>query len=230
MTPEQKQKQNRGISGKDAVRGYNKGVKAAYGEIEPVAEGRSEVEIDTFFKKQRKKVEKVRNTIKKRQKKVQKKPSEEEKIYREGDEDTKAFFRSKEQYAGHCQICGFTFRTKEHVNYCERFTWVDKKRNDTVAEIIYPGNSLCLCANCHSIIKNGGAFEATFLQHEDHLESFEMFLKEYNGELIEEAPEIFQDHLDFGDMYALPVKINNEEKNIYFTEQHLIEFFAFLNR
>lgn len=162
-----------------------------------------------------------------------------EKISKIGADETKDFFRRKDQYAGHCQICGFSFKTKKNQYYCERFTWTDYKKGKwTKAQkellehkIIDAGNSLCLCAKCHSVIKQGGDFEAIFLNDIfDSISSLsdDDILQAIQSDKLIEVPDIFRDHIDFNDMYALPIRLLGKNQHLYFTETHLIQFIEFL--
>lgn len=151
-----------------------------------------------------------------------------------GDDETKEYFKSKEFYSGQCQICGFTFQTIKNFNYCERFTIPDLKKTKTQSEIIEVGNSFCLCARCHSIVKNGD-FESVFLKQQiiDELRAtnynFEKFKDDIKCLEITDIPKVFEIHVECDDMYALDIRINNEDKKIYFTEEHLLYFFEFLH-
>ncbi|WP_161937642.1 hypothetical protein, partial [Sulfurovum riftiae] len=43
-----------------------------------------------------------------------------------------------------------------------------------------------------------------------------------------DTPDIFKDLIDFDDMYALEVELRGEPRNIYFTNEHLLQFIAYL--
>jgi len=149
---------------------------------------------------------------------------------RYGEEETKSFLGGKNHYNGHCQICGFTFPTKGKYNYFERFCWNDLKHGGH-EDVVSPGNSLCLCARCHSILKGGGDFDFKNINGiENALKSndFSDFLKLAGGEKIENIPEKFNEHVEFNDMYAFNIRLNNREENIFFTEEHLLKFYNFL--
>ena len=158
-----------------------------------------------------------------------------------GDSETKDLFKRRDWYLGQCQSCGFTFKTQKG-NYFERFTWTDftkgkwsKGQKEQVKyRCIDAGNSLCLCAKCHSIIKGGGDFQAEFLDNEVKkklLESdykFDNFLEDIKSERLSEAPQAFKEHVEFDDMFSLDIRLNRENNRLYFTEIHLIQFFEFL--
>ena len=149
-----------------------------------------------------------------------------DKRVRVGDEKVKNEFKSRKFYAGQCQICGFTFPTNKG-NYCERFTWtdftkgkwekVDKNRLEN--RLITKGNSLCLCAKCHSIIKNGGDFETIFLSEKlkeklkNENYNFDEFLNDINIDKLFKKPECFEFYVEFGDMFVLEIRLN--KKNEY---------------
>lgn len=158
-----------------------------------------------------------------------------------GADEIRNEFKSKKYYQGQCQICGFTFPTNDG-NYCERFTWTDFKKGrwtdfqkkQAENRLITKGNSLCLCAKCHSIIKNGGHFEATFLNHEveeklkNENYNFDEFLKDINVDKLFQKHECFEIYVEFGDMFVLEIRLNKKIEYIYMTEVHLVEFFEFL--
>ena len=155
------------------------------------------------------------------------------KSIRYGEKETKEFFMRKDQYLGRCQICGFTFSTKDGVNYFERFTWSDYRKIKSKSNLVYFGNSLCLCAKCHSILKEGD-FQATFLtdeimeklKKEDY--DFDTFLDDINSNGPSSPPDCFKEHIEFNDIYSIDIRLNYENRKIYFTEVHLCYFFHFL--
>lgn len=60
-------------------------------------------------------------------------------------------FKVKDNYKGKCQICGFTFRTKNKHNYCITASLLEKRNGG----IRHPANYLCLCPNHAALIKHG---------------------------------------------------------------------------
>jgi hypothetical protein len=168
-------------------------------------------------------------------------PTSNQKMKKFGDQETKNKFKRKDWYSGQCQICGFTFQTKNGF-HCERFTWTDLGRGSWTNEqkqmpehnIIDESNSLCLCSRCHSILKHGGQFSASFLSYEfkNKLKSnnytYDNFIKDIEIDKPLNHPECFKEHIEWEDMYFLEIKLNNNEEHIYFTEEHLIAFFTFL--
>lgn len=229
FTPEERQEQLR-MSGVSDILSYESGVENSNPNIEPVSSDTHITHnINHFIREQEEKVQKVRAGKKKKNKSIKHKESLPTHLsYRIGEEETKEFFRRRDQYAGCCQICGFTFRTKTGQNYCERFTWTDGRKSKRIASVIIPGNSLCLCGRCNSIIQGGGDFKAKFLEGFDDIETLDEFILLFDGQEIADVPEIFKDHIDFDDMFTLPIKLNNKSENIYFTDEHITQFFAFL--
>lgn len=39
---------------------------------------------------------------------------------------------------------------------------------------------------------------------------------------------IFKEHIDFEDIFALEIELNKKNRNLCFTKEHLIQFIAFL--
>jgi 5-methylcytosine-specific restriction endonuclease McrA len=193
---------------------------------------------EEFKKNQTRKISEILNTSTSVSKKIKNRKSKNsnQKI---GDEVTKSKFASKEWYGGQCQICGYTFRTNQGENHFERFTWTDFGRGSWTDEqkqmpehnIIDESNSLCLCSRCHSILKHGGQFSASFLTYKfkkSNDYTYDDFIKDMEIDKPLKHPECFKEHVEWEDMYFLEIKLNNNEEYIYFTEEHLIAFFTFL--
>lgn len=149
-----------------------------------------------------------------------------------GKEETKEFL--KQQYKGHCQICGFTFDKKDRQGkYFERFSWLSEKITKQKTNLVEAGSSLCLCSKCHSILKYGD-FEPKFikeiLKSNTKLSSFGFdkfcsFMEKNTEEIT--TPSCY-DFIEI-DMYKLPIRILNEDKVIFFTEEHLLLFYNMLS-
>ena len=223
-------------TGAEQVIGYNKYVEDnKLDETSPSTITNKEEYLSQYNKKRNERIKEISNQSKKISNRTRKKISNYNNTnYKFGEEETKDFFRN--QYSGQCQICGFTFKTKNGINYYERFTWSDYKRVKVKANFIDAGNSLCLCAKCHSIIKGGGDFEATFLT-DDIMEmiqvlrddyDFDTFIEDINSDKPLSPPDCFKEHIDFEDMYFVDIRLNNKDERIYFTEEHLLMFFEFL--
>lgn len=165
----------------------------------------------------------------------------QKKLKKYGDKETKNTFKRRDWYLGQCQICGFTFKAKDG-NHCERLTWTDFGRGQWTDKqkampghnLIDEGNSLCLCSRCHSIIKHGGQFKASFLTDDfkEKLKSedfnYRNFIDDMEFDKPLNTPECFKYHVEWKDMYFVNIELNSEETNIYFTEEHLLKFFVFL--
>jgi hypothetical protein len=231
----EEERKNRQKLGKEQVQKYNNDKDNSENQTSPSSlEDREKYE-KIYKQKKIEKQQEISNNSQKVSERTKKKSSDlGNNNYRVGEEKTKEFFRKRDQYLGQCQICGFTFKANKNVNYCERFTWSDYTKVKTKTDFIDPGNSLCLCAKCHSIIKGGGDFEATFLTTEifDIINDdydFDTFIEDINSDKLLNAPECFQEHIEFNDMYFVDIRLNNKYERIYFTEEHLLIFFIFLN-
>lgn len=233
---EREKRRETNLRGAEQVKGFDKNVPGNTNETSPLSIKNKQEYQNQYIRERKEKIKKVLNQSKKISKREREKISNNIINYKIGEEETKDFFRRKDQYLGQCQICGFTFRTKNGTNYCERFTWTDYKRVRVKANFIDAGNSLCLCAKCHSIIKGGGDFEATFLT-DDIMEmlqvlkddyDFDTFIEDINSDKPLSPPDCFKEHIDFEDMYFVDIRLNNKDERIYFTEEHLLMFFEFL--
>lgn len=40
--------------------------------------------------------------------------------------------------------------------------------------------------------------------------------------------DIFKEHIDFDEIFALEIELNKKNRNLYFTKEHLIQFITFL--
>lgn len=136
-------------------------------------------------------------------------------------------------YKGYCQSCGFTFRkTNDQQNSFEKFNWSDKRVVKVSKEFVSSADSLSLCRNCAANIKFG-AFDPLFIEKIQGIYGFETknleeIIKIIHNVIDVKTREVFEDHVEFDDMFALEIKLNNEDRNIYFTKEHLMQFITFL--
>ncbi len=140
-----------------------------------------------------------------------------------GKNDTKLFLY--EQYKGYCQICGFTFELKDtSKNYFEIFDWFN---NSEDIELIEKGSSLCLCPNCHTSLRLGD-FESKFLENFKKNDTYEEFCSKSTINNIKniEIPECFN-FIEI-DMYKIPIRILNNNKYIFYSEEHFLHFYNIL--
>jgi len=136
-------------------------------------------------------------------------------------------------YKGYCQVCGFTFRkVSDGKNYFEIFNWNDKRVVKQKKNFVTTADSLCLCRNCSANIK-WGAFEPIFMDRINNIENFANQSLDYIKEKMCVNIEIhivdkFKDYYEWNDIFALEIKVNNEYKHIYITNEHLIQFISYL--
>ncbi len=140
-------------------------------------------------------------------------------------------FLSK-MYKGYCQVCGFTFKKLNGENSFEMFNWNDKRVVKVKKSFISTADSLCLCRNCSANIK-WGAFTPVFIDKINNIEDFQHKKPDEVKKLLHnvvdgDIPDIFKDLIDFDDMYALEIELQGEPRNIYFTNEHLLQFIAYL--
>ncbi len=137
-------------------------------------------------------------------------------------------------YRGYCQICGFTFRktgdSSDNENSFEMHNWDNKLVVKSKSYLVSSADSLCLCRNCSANIKFG-AFNPLFADKIHNLQSKSIDeVKELicNKVDSEDVVDRFQEFYEWEDMYALEITVNDEPKNIYMTNGHLIQFIAYL--
>ena len=147
-----------------------------------------------------------------------------------GKTETKEFL--KLQYKGHCQVCGFTFnRTDNKGNYFETYDWFNEKISKQKTNIIEAGSTLSLCSRCHSVIRNGD-FDAAVINEMSTI-------GDLNGLNFSEFTDLLDSSIETNnvpdeyrfiefDMYKIPIRLLNEKKNIFYTEEHFLQFFNLL--
>jgi len=160
---------------------------------------------------------------------------EHEKIYKQEEEDKSEIkiFLSK-MYKGYCQVCGYTFKKTNGVNSFERFNWNDKRVVKVKKSLVSTADSLCLCRNCSANIK-WGAFYPNFVDTIREIEEFKSKnydeVKDKIHKVVDEnIPKIFEPLLEFDDIYALEIELDGKARNIYFTNEHLLQFVTYLQK
>ena len=139
-----------------------------------------------------------------------------------------------QMYKGYCQVCGFTFRKPNGINSFERFNWNDKRVVKVKKSFVSTADSLCLCRNCSANIK-WGAFYPTFIDTIKQIEDFKnkkyIDIREKIHKVVDkQIPEIFETLLEFDDIYALEIELDGKPRNIYFTNEHLLQFVTYLQK
>lgn len=160
---------------------------------------------------------------------------EHEKIYKQEEEDKSEIkiFLSK-MYKGYCQVCGYTFKKTNGANSFERFNWNDKRVVKVKKSLVSTADSLCLCRNCSANIK-WGAFYPNFVDTIREIEEFKDKsydeVKDKLHKVVDEnIPKIFEPLLEFDDIYALEIELDGKPRNIYFTNEHLLQFVTYLQK
>jgi len=139
-----------------------------------------------------------------------------------------------QMYKGYCQVCGFTFRKPNGINSFERFNWNDKRVVKVKKSFVSTADSLCLCRNCSANIK-WGAFYPTFIDTIKQIENFKnkkyIDIREKIHKVVDkQIPEIFETLLEFDEIYALEIELDGKSRNIYFTNEHLLQFVTYLQK
>jgi hypothetical protein len=129
-----------------------------------------------------------------------------------GEDTLRAFLL--EQYKGHCQICNVKLDLGFGKDpYFEIYRLIEKRR-------LYGAwsdqefNVLCLCPNCHALMKYGGR---------DLNKVFDKAERVAEGE---EAPEEVSERR--GDFYVIPITIADKRDEIFFTPFHMAKVSAFI--
>jgi len=160
---------------------------------------------------------------------------EHEKIYKQEEEDKSEIkiFLSK-MYKGYCQVCGYTFKKTNGENSFERFNWNDKRVVKVKKNLVSTADSLSLCRNCSANIK-WGAFYPNFVYTIRDIEdfknkSYDEIREKLHKVVDEDIPKIFEPLLNFDDVYALEIELDGKSRNIYFTNEHLLQFVTYLQK
>ena len=136
-------------------------------------------------------------------------------------------------YKGYCQSCGFTFRKlKDSQNSFEKFNWNDKRIVKVKKDFVSSADSICLCRNCAANIKFGD-FNPIFVDKIQSISDFENknleeITKDLHNVIDMNVHDIFKEHIDFDEIFALEIELNKKNRNLYFTKEHLIQFITFL--
>jgi len=149
---------------------------------------------------------------------------------KEGKKEAREFL--KKQYKGHCQVCGFTFNQRDNKgNYFQLLNWRDKIISKQKTNIIEAGGSLSLCSNCHAGFKHGD-FNAVIKKEISNLGDLNRLSFSEFANLLDSAIEtnVVPDTFSFIelDMYKIPIRLLNKERNIFYTEEHFLQFFNLL--
>jgi hypothetical protein len=165
--------------------------------------------------------EKIRELELEELRKVLKKPPPIEREYKQigfikaganEEEELRKFLL--EQYRGHCQICNTKLDLGPNKDpYFEVYHLIEKRR--PVGPWSFQGfNVLCLCPNCHALMKFGGRDLKGITERAE---------KTLTGEVAPE--EVSERH---GDFYIVPVIIAGREKELFLAPFHMAKISAFL--
>ena len=119
-----------------------------------------------------------------------------------------------EQYKGHCQVCNTRLDLGAGKDpYFEVYHVIEKRR--PVGPWSFQGfNVLCLCPNCHALMKHGGRDLGAIVEEAE---------KAMNGEAAPE--EVNERH---GDFYVIPITVAGKQKELFFAPYHMAKVSAFL--
>lgn len=135
------------------------------------------------------------------------------------------------EYKGHCQICSFTFDKKNHQGkYFELFDWLSEKITKQKSNIVDAGSSLCLCAKCYSIMKFGD-FKSKFIDNlqKENIDLNKFTFDEFCGVTTKQTENIkVPEKFEFSMDYKIPIELLNEDKYIFYTQEHFLHFYNIL--
>jgi hypothetical protein len=136
--------------------------------------------------------------------------------YRETEEKGEPMLRAflLEQYKGHCQVCNVKLDLGPNKDpYFEIYRLMEKRRlRGAWSDQEY--NALCLCPNCHALMKHGGS----------NLENVEEKAKKMTRG--EDAPEEVSERK--GDFYIIPITVAGKARELFYTPFHMAKVSAFI--
>lgn len=121
----------------------------------------------------------------------------------------------REQYDGHCQICN----TRLDLGNNKAPYFVDSRIRETRGKNPWTDmefNVLCLCPNCHALMKHGGKVLKNI---------WEMAEKVLKREV---APEEIKERR--GDFYIININVAGKDKEIFYTPKHMAKLADFIEK
>lgn len=145
---------------------------------------------------------------------VEKERKEVSFIRSEEDEESELREFLLEQYKGHCQVCNTKLDLGPNKNpYFEIYRLIEKRREvGSWSDLKF--NALCLCPNCHALMKYGGR---------DLKQIFDKAIELAKGET---APEESKER--GGDFYTVQITVAGKEKELSYAPFHMAKIAAFV--
>ena len=119
-----------------------------------------------------------------------------------------------EQYKGHCQICNQKLDLGSHKDPYFEIYRLDERKNLHGEWSNKEHNAICLCPNCHALLKYGGR------ELSNIVEKAQIVSK------CEEAPEPISERN--GDFYIIKVSVAGREKQLFYSPVHMASIIAFI--
>lgn len=134
-------------------------------------------------------------------------------IREEDTTDLKQFLL--EQYEGHCQVCNTTLDLgSKKKPYFEIYRIDEKRSKNGWANNEF--NVLCLCPNCHALMKYGGR---------DLRNILETAKKVLNAEIVPKGVEERS-----GDFYVVKINVAGKERELFYSPKHMETLIAFIEK
>jgi len=118
------------------------------------------------------------------------------------------------EYNGCCQICNTKLKTVKP--YCEVFRIIETRGENKYSGFEY--NVISLCPNCHVELKQNSkpnSFKNSIIKA-----GYLWIEKDISPEFVEERK---------GDYYMIKFKLNNEDKLMFYTQNHFVKLAQFVN-
>jgi len=112
----------------------------------------------------------------------------------------------KEQYDGHCQICNTRLDRGDGIPYFHLTHIVEGKHEKAYTDMVW--NILCLCPNCHALIKHGRNNDLNAIQ--------QIAISASEHEI---APEPIEERN--GDFYIVNIQLAGKERQLFYTPNHV---------
>lgn len=112
----------------------------------------------------------------------------------------------KDQYDGHCQICNTRLDRGDGIPYFHLTHIVEGKHEKAYTDMVW--NILCLCPNCHALIKHGRNNDLNAIQ--------QIAISASEHEIV---PEPIEERN--GDYYIVNIQLAGKERQLFYTPNHV---------
>lgn len=117
------------------------------------------------------------------------------------------------QYQGYCQICNTVLDIGSNKKYFKTFRIVETRRRYAFTNMEW--NVLCLCPNCHALMKHGGRDLTNIVDTARKVSKYEI------------APDEVPNR---GLLYTIIIKVAGKDVDIFYSQEHMNKLAAFVQQ